>query len=190
MDGTSPARLRIIHLIILVLTASSCPVFSEDIKGLVEKAKKGDARAQFNLGFAYAHGRGVRQDHSEAAKWYRKAAEQGYAMAQSNFGVAYAHGQGVPQDHSEAAKWYRKAAEQEDPMAQYNLGVAYAHGQGVPQDHVFAYFWFSLSASRSTGEHHVQSAKSRDIAAASLTPDQLMKAQRMTREWDATHPRH
>ncbi|EET45192.1 hypothetical protein NEISICOT_01187 [Neisseria sicca ATCC 29256] len=34
-------------------------------------------------------GQGVRQDHAQAAQWYRKAAEQGHAVAQYNLGVAY-----------------------------------------------------------------------------------------------------
>jgi hypothetical protein len=42
------------------------------------------AEAQFNLGNAYANGRGVAQDDAQAEEWNRKAADQGYAKAQSN----------------------------------------------------------------------------------------------------------
>ena len=38
--------------------------------------EQGIAGAQFYLGVQYEHGRGVTQDDTEAAKWYRKAAEQ------------------------------------------------------------------------------------------------------------------
>ena len=69
-----------------------------------------------------ADGQGVKQDHTEAVKWYRKAAEQGDANAQVNLGVCYDKGQGVKQDHDEAAKWYRKAAEQGDAQAKAYLG--------------------------------------------------------------------
>ena len=55
---------------------------------------------------------GVKQDHAEAVRWYRKAAEQGDADAQCMLGVAYENGRGVKQDASEAVWWYRKAAEQ------------------------------------------------------------------------------
>ncbi len=37
-------------------------------------AEQGNAAAQFNLGEMYNNGQGVRQDDSEAVKWYRLAA--------------------------------------------------------------------------------------------------------------------
>ena len=48
-------------------------------------AKKGDAKAQHNLGRMYGQGQGVPQDLKEAVKWYRHSAEQGDAMAQYNW---------------------------------------------------------------------------------------------------------
>jgi TPR repeat protein len=50
----------------------------EDTKA---KAQKGDANAQFTLGWMYLDGRGVSKDSAEALKWYRKAAEQGSGAA-------------------------------------------------------------------------------------------------------------
>ena len=37
-------------------------------------AKKDDAKAQYNVGFIYANGKGVQRDLSKAKKWYEKAA--------------------------------------------------------------------------------------------------------------------
>jgi hypothetical protein len=122
-------------------------------------------------------------------KWYRKAADQGIALAQFNLGVKYYKGEGVPQDDTEAVKWYRKAAEQGYAKAQFNLGGAYGLGKGVPEDYALAYFWFSLSASTQTGNDYELSVKFRDDMAKFLTPDQIMKAQQMAREWEAKHPR-
>ena len=45
-------------------------------------AEQGDAAEQNNLGGMYATGRGVPQDETEAARWFRLAAEQGLAGAQ------------------------------------------------------------------------------------------------------------
>ena len=70
------------------------------------------ARAQTNLGLAYLNGRGVREDHQEAVRWYRRAAEQEYARGQYRLGLAYLNGRGVREDHQEAVRWYRRAAEQ------------------------------------------------------------------------------
>jgi hypothetical protein len=62
-------------------------------------------------------------------------------------------------------------------------------GQGVPQDYIQSYFWFSLEASRSSGEDHRKYSDARDRAAIKLTPDKLVEAQRMIREWEKSHPR-
>ena len=47
-------------------------------------AEQGNAEAQINLGRMYANGRGVKQNHQEAVKWYLLAGEQGNAEAQIN----------------------------------------------------------------------------------------------------------
>ena len=39
--------------------------------------------AQYNLGWMYENGRGVRRDRVEAVRWYRLAAEQGDADAET-----------------------------------------------------------------------------------------------------------
>ena len=79
-------------------------------------AEKGNADAQFNLGYMYNRGRGVPQDYVQAVSWYRKAAEQGDASAQLNLGFMYANGQGVPQDYVQAHMWVNLAASREtDP---------------------------------------------------------------------------
>jgi TPR repeat protein len=50
-------------------------------------------------------GRGVPQNYTEAAMWYRRAAEQGDSLSQYSLGQLYDRGQGVPQDIIEASKW-------------------------------------------------------------------------------------
>ena len=125
-------------LVIFLLTALACPVFSADIQTLIKDAEGGNPKAQLDLGIAYSKGEGIPQDYAKSMKWYRMAAEQGLAEAQNNLGVAYYNGQGVPQDYTEAMKWYRMAAEQGLAEAQNNLGVAYYNGQGVPQDYTEA----------------------------------------------------
>ena len=109
-------------------------------------AEQGHARAQYNLGWMYAHGQGVPSDDEAAAQWYRRAAEQGYANAQFYLGNMYRKGEGVPQDYQAAAQWYRRAAEQEVAVAQYNLGLMYANGDGVLQDFKAAAQWYRRAA--------------------------------------------
>jgi TPR repeat protein len=45
-------------------------------------ADQGYAKAQYNLGVAYALGKGVRKDSAEALKWWRRAAKQGHVEAE------------------------------------------------------------------------------------------------------------
>ena len=52
------------------------------------------------LGALYSIGKGVEQDHDEAAKWFRKSAE------------TYGSGDGVEQDFSIAVKWAQLAGAQ------------------------------------------------------------------------------
>jgi Sel1 repeat-containing protein len=55
-------------------------------------ADQGNAYAQFNLGFMYQNGRGVRQDDAAAVSWYQKAANQGNTLGQYNLGVTETNG--------------------------------------------------------------------------------------------------
>jgi len=116
------------------------------LKEFMPLAAKGDARAQFELGYMHERGKGVPQDYAEAASWYLKAAEQGNAAAQFHLGQMYDIGKGAPQDYSVAASWYRKSAEQGETLAQIHLGFLYELGQGVPEDRMQAVKWYSLAA--------------------------------------------
>ena len=44
-------------------------------------AEKGDAEAQYSLGYCFDNGHGVPRDFKTAAIWYRKASEQGHKQA-------------------------------------------------------------------------------------------------------------
>jgi TPR repeat protein len=58
----------------------------------------------------YFSGHGVRQNNTEAARWFRAAADQGLADAQNNLALMYANGSGVVRDDIEAYKWLEIAA--------------------------------------------------------------------------------
>lgn len=69
---------------------------------LYQSAKNGDAKAQYQLGYAYQHGRGVSPDTEEAIKWYRMAAEQGTTNAQSALALLYTE----HKNYEEAYFWW------------------------------------------------------------------------------------
>jgi hypothetical protein len=152
-------------------------------EGTRKAAEQGDATAQVALGEMYHKGRGVKQDFAEAARWYRTAAEQGNADAQFNLGILYEEGQGVKQDYAEALRWYRAAAEQALPAAQSFLAGMYASGKGVTRDYVEAHMWVGLAASIASGDAQKRYARTRDILAALMTPQQIAEAQQRVREW-------
>lgn len=146
-------------------------------------AAKGDARAQFELGYMYERGKGVPQDYKESLSWFRKSAEQGNASAQFHLGQRYDIGNGVPQDYSEAASWYRKSAEQGGTLAQIHLGFLYELGQGVSIDMVQAYKWYSLAALSG----NVIASQKKKAAEAMMTPNKIKEAQALADDWLAQH---
>lgn len=97
----------------LLLIASAMPVNADEARFLatLEKAEKGNAKAQNRLGTYYELGLSTEQSDVEAVKWFRKAAEQGYGEAQFNLGEMYERGRGVPQDIGQALVWYQKSCE-------------------------------------------------------------------------------
>jgi len=80
-------------------------------------AQAGNRDAQASLGYLYEIGRGVPQNETQAALWYRRAAEQGQPFAQYQLGLLYDKGHGVPQDVVEAEKWLILAAAASAPPA-------------------------------------------------------------------------
>ena len=153
--------------------------YAAALPGFRAAAVRGDATAQFYLGFIYQTGRGVPIDDRMAVFWYEKAAEQGDPAAQTNLGFMYSNGRGVAQDDRMAVFWYAKAAEQGLASAQFNLGLRYADGRGVPKDEQTAYFWWLLSSAQGHGD----ARHNRDVVERRLTPQQRADAQAAARVW-------
>ena len=131
-------------------------------------------------------GRGVPQNDTKAARWFRMAAEQGLALGQTSLGYMYLTGRGVPKDVVEAVRLFRLAAEQGDATAQLKLGGMYALGLGVPKDDVQAYAWMNIGAAQ-TGDE--KSGKVLEAIAEEMTASAITKAQSLSREyWEAYGP--
>ena len=63
-----------------------------------------------NLGWMYLSGTGVKQDSSEAGRWFRRGAEAGDGRAMGRLGSLYFAGVGVDRNDAEAARWFNRAA--------------------------------------------------------------------------------
>jgi hypothetical protein len=141
-------------------TNTESALLAENITILKEQAASGDAVAQYYLGKAYETGKGVPQDNTQDAIWFRRAAEQGLADAQAELGADYALGQGVPQDFAEAYFWL-------------DLAVAGTPVTVKPED---------MAKARDLA------AKTRDFAASFLTPAERSRVQERARKWFEDHP--
>ncbi len=153
-------------------------------------AAQGNDDAQLNIGDLYYKGHGVPQNYTEAIKWYRKSADQGNANLQLFLGDLYYRGEIVPKNYAEALKWYIKAANlgnatlEDRPL--YELGVMYRDGEGVGQDYIQAYMWLNLAVAHNKLPKYMNDAETRDRLEKKMTPDQISKAQRLSREWKPT----
>ena len=65
------------------------------LQELDRRAQAGDAACQFQLGYLYANGKGVRQDNREAVHWYRQSALNGYPDGLIAMAEAFDLGRGV-----------------------------------------------------------------------------------------------
>ena len=72
------------------------------------RAEQGEIEAQLFMG----HLESIRDKHSNAAKWYKRAASKGNAVAQTLLANQYLSGKGVVRDAARAYAWYDLAAGQ------------------------------------------------------------------------------
>ncbi|MBE6368072.1 MAG: sel1 repeat family protein [Lentisphaerae bacterium] len=99
---------------------------------LLEKARRGDAQSQLQLGFAFfQQGNPVR-----AAYWFNAAAQQNLPEAQYNMGRCNQNGYGVEKNLHTAQKWFELAAAQGLQPAQLALAKLYLSGIAAANDAV------------------------------------------------------
>lgn len=113
-------------------------------------AANGDPAAEFQVALRFAEGKGVKQDLSEAARWYQRSAARGYAPAQYRLGTLYERGLGVKMYRGRAMAWYRSAAEKGNVKAMHNLAVLNASGNRA--NYRTAAYWFAEAAARGLGD--------------------------------------
>jgi TPR repeat protein len=83
-------------------------------------AEDGDADAQYNIGWMYLNGYGLRINDGVALEWWQKASQQGHSDASFSIGMLYSLGEGeVSKDSDKAIDYYLLAADDghEDAIA-------------------------------------------------------------------------
>ncbi|MCK5394958.1 MAG: sel1 repeat family protein [Gammaproteobacteria bacterium] len=120
----------------LFLTTAFCNVAAEGLDDAVDAmrtgdfaeaycimrplAERGDADAQYNIGWMYLNGYGLRINDSLALEWWLLASKQGHIDASFSIGMLYSLGEGeVDKDLNLAVDYYLLAAKngQEDAIA-------------------------------------------------------------------------
>ncbi len=112
------------------------------LEGDLNKAKAGNANAQFNLALKHD----MAGEMASAAEWYRKAADSGLKQAQFNYALMLEKGNVIKKDAAMAAEYYERAAKQGLMEARYNLALMLAEGRGVLEDDQAAAAWMKRAA--------------------------------------------
>jgi TPR repeat protein len=79
----------------------------------------------YNLGYCYQYGKGVKKDLKKAIVYYKISAKENNSESQFSLGKCYQNGEGVKKNKKKTLKWFKKAAKQGHIDAQYNLAMFY-----------------------------------------------------------------
>jgi TPR repeat protein len=129
-------------------------------------ALSGRSDAQYELGVAYARGRGVQPDYTVASTWLILAMANGDRRAEALI-----------------RELTPKLSESETGRIRWNLGEMYANGFGVQADKVTAYMWHCLA--EAAGEDRSRKAKSR--LALTMTNREVADANARASLWLRRH---
>ena len=140
-----------------------------------QRARAGEAEAQYDLGVMHYQGDGVPRDFKQARAWFLKAAAQNFAEARHNLGVMYYHGEGGPVDYDQAAAWFLKAAEQGKADSQAILGLMYLKGEGLGKDYIRGHMWLSLAEANGLPG----AFKNSGVVEELMSADQIAEAKRL-----------
>ena len=129
------------------------------------QARKGDARASFNLAkLNYDGARNSPRDLPAAKKrfldlarmqWTKEgkvrpnvhpSTEKLASKAAGYLGRMFLRGEGMPQSFDIARTWFKRGIEYGDALSQYSMGLMYLEGLGVPENPVRAAELFAAAA--------------------------------------------
>jgi hypothetical protein len=95
----------------------------DSLEEVRQRAERGDANAQLELGAAYASGKDDVQNYPEAVKWLTRSAEQGNVTAATSLGAFYWAGRGVTEDYVDAYMWSAIAETEGDEASSYRITI-------------------------------------------------------------------
>jgi len=122
---------------------------------MISQAYGGEGSQQYNLGYHYLHGKGVKQSNDEAKKWFDLAAKSNSPAARYKIGRLYETGVFYKKDIDKAVYHYEFAAKKGEVYALNNLAILYLTGEGVAQDIDKGISFAKKAASRGNAEAQV-----------------------------------
>jgi hypothetical protein len=150
-----------------------------DMKELQEAAKKGNPKAEAQLGEMLLRGEGIDKDEARAVALLEKAARAGHSAAAFRIGMLLANGDnGVTKDPARALAYFRAAAAGGEKEAFFNIGANYASARGVKRDYSEALAWLILAR-----QHGADPRTEQALRAQIKTPaDWIAKGERRAKE--------
>eukprot|EP01114_Cavostelium_apophysatum_P020942 TRINITY_DN7167_c0_g1_i2.p1 TRINITY_DN7167_c0_g1~~TRINITY_DN7167_c0_g1_i2.p1 ORF type:complete len:415 (+),score=48.88 TRINITY_DN7167_c0_g1_i2:388-1632(+) len=125
-----------------------------ELKSLIAKARTNDVDAIFTLGRWFFDGWGVKQDRTEALKWFQKGSELGSERCRLRLADIYFSGVcsdiGIPKSYERSLSIYRELARSNMPLHCYKLGVCLKSGSISEQKE--SYKWFEKAAQQGSIE--------------------------------------
>ena len=117
-----------------------------DMEELQAAAKKGNPKAETQLGEMLLRGEGIDKDEASGVALLEKAARAGQSAAAFRIGMLLANGDGgVTKDPVRALDYFKAAAAGGEAEAFFNIGAAYASARGVKRDYAEALAWLILA---------------------------------------------
>lgn len=107
--------------------------------------------AQYNLGYCYEYGCGVKKNITMAIDWYLKSAKQANRLAYRKLQYYIVHGGGSEANNQAVFQWSQSQAESGDAWGQCILGDCYFYGRGTAQSDRSAVEWYQLAAEAQEG---------------------------------------
>ncbi len=108
------AHSEAINLLAIIdgMLEGSTKTYQQSAEVLIDKAKKGDPQAEYELGLRYESGAwDVNKDNKKALRWITKAANAGNRLAMKTLANIYQHGDlGLHADPEQAAQWEKRAS--------------------------------------------------------------------------------
>ena len=131
-----------------------------DMAELQQAAKKGNPKAETQLGEMLLRGDGIEKDERRGVALLEKAARAGQSAAAFRIGMLLMNGEnGVAKDPARALAYFRAAAAGGEAEGFFNIGAAYASARGVKRDYPEALGWLILARQRGADPRAEQSLR-------------------------------